>query len=186
MNLSNRNIPRWVEILLGVIFIWFGILALNRPGQTLGFLVLWFGFLAIFRGVALFINTLLYGREAGGGSIIINLIMSVIDFGVGILLVTNLYKGVVVLGVLFAFWFIVDSLSNLFNVQKYRGKNIFWKLLLVIFNLISLALGVMLLLNPVVSAVAIPILIGIYSISFGLMSIMFAFRHKNKTDEISE
>lgn len=177
MDLTNRNIPKWVEILLGVVFILFGIMSLNRPGQTLGFLILWFGFLAIFRGIAMCINTLMYGREAGTGSILINLLMAVLDFLIGWLLVTNLYGSFVFVGIVFAVWFIIDSITNIVNIQRYKGKNIIWKILLFLFDLVCLAIGIMLLFNPVVGAMTLPILIGIYAIVFGTMSIMLAFRH---------
>lgn len=173
--MKDKKLPMWLELVVGISFLILGIFAINQPGQTLGFLIIWFGILALFRGVTTFIRTLMYERD-GGRLIFAHLFFAVIDMLFGFLLVTNLYRGFFLVGVIFALWFISDSVSNLLHINRVKHGGKFMTALVFIFDIICIGIGLRLLFNPVFAALTLPILVGFYAIFFGITSILLAFK----------
>lgn len=79
-----------------------GIMSLNRPVQTLGILVIYFGVLATLRGVTS--------------------VLGILGIIVGILLISNLIQGALFLGVLFAVWFMIENIGNVFINTRFSQK----------------------------------------------------------------
>lgn len=103
------------------------------------------------------------------------IVIGVIDVLIGIFLFFNVGSGIVALPILFAIWFIVDSIFALFFASKIRSynKGRFWSVFIL--SIASIILGFLLIYNPIASLVTIAMLIGTYFIINGISHIIQAF-----------
>lgn len=164
----------WGEFLLGVLFILIGFVAFWDPVGNLLSLTVIFGVVALIKGIyELFFRRLV--REYIGFSSVWLTVLGIVDLVIGILFLFNLYKGMMVLPYLFAIWMIVDSVFNLLMLEYYKaeGKNQYWFALIV--SIITICIGVFLFVRPIVAALTLSFLVGIYFIWFGILMLISAF-----------
>ena len=104
------------------------------------------------------------------------IILGIIDILIGVYLLFNLNIGVAVLPFVFAIWFLFDSIFGLFTLDfaKRVSTGYFWFTLIV--DVLGIILGVMLLFNPLSSALTLSFLVGFYFMMFGISNIVYAFR----------
>ena len=164
----------WKDLLIGILYIVAAIALFNRPGAALGVLVIWLGILAIIKGVNNFIRYTKVKKVTGFNATIL-IIAGVLDILIGFVLLFNLNSGIVVIGVVFAFWVIVDSIAHILNAGffKERNKGVYW--LSLIFNVLCLVIGISLLFNPIVSALTVPLIIAFYFLLHGIEEVFSAF-----------
>lgn len=170
MNIKRSKI---IEIILGIAFIVLGIFSLNRPIATLGILVVWFGVFSIARGVT---NIIGIGAYTSGKSRGARLFIGIIDVIVGLLFVSNLVKGAFWLGILFAVWFFVESIGNLFLTARFSERSGFGKVGILLLDMVCLVVAGLLIFNPIIVTLTLPILVGVFSIVFGLVQIVQGIR----------
>lgn len=162
---------------IGILFIWASILAFRNPEADLVALTFIFAMLAFVKGLLeIFrnkkINDLQRSKNVTGPTIPI---VGIIDLLVGIFFLINVTLGVEILPFIFAVWFICDALVNLKNSNK-LDKNRKGEYYLYLFiNIISIIFGAILLVNPIVSALTLALLIGIYLMVAGISYIILSF-----------
>lgn len=171
MDRSQRS--RIVEIILGIVFIGLGIFSLNRPIATLGVLVIWFGVFSIIRGIATLTGMGAYGDGKSRG---VRLFIGIVDILIGFIFVANLAKGAFWLGIFFAVWFFVESIGNLFLTARFSKRSGIAKIGILILDIVCLVIAVMLILNPLVVTLALPILVGWFAILFGIVQLVQGLR----------
>lgn len=83
--------------------------------------------------------------------------------------------GVLALPYIFAIWFIIDSIGELLiaDVFKAVSRRYYW--FKVVMNVLGLILGIMMLFNPIVSALTISFLVGLYFLTSGIDFIVSSF-----------
>ncbi len=88
----------------------------------------------------------------------------------------NIGAGVVALPFVFAVWFIADSVFALLAADLAKGVSNGYYWFTVIVNILGIILGIMLLFNPISSALTLSFLVGFYFMLFGITHIVYAFR----------
>ncbi|MYV18091.1 HdeD family acid-resistance protein [Furfurilactobacillus milii] len=171
---STRRSFDWYSFILGVLFIIAAGIALVDPASSLMALVAIFGAVALLRGIyeVWFHDDV---RRLLGRSPVWLLFMGILDIVIGAFLIFHLGIGMRLLPIFFAIWFIVDSLTGLITSGLMRSfdKRYFW--VSIGLDVLGLIVGILLLLKPVVAALTLATLIGIYFFIEGVLHIMRAF-----------
>lgn len=163
----------WGHFLAGVAFLIAGFYVLRHPDVSLISIVLVFSIVSIVQGIA-WIASYLRFKDTFNWSWL-NMIGGVVDIVIGLIFLFNGGLGASTLAILFAIWFILDSLVSLIFAIRMKGFNTGMMVLIMILSVISLIAGILMLMNPVVSALTLVTLVGFYLLVFGINDIMAAF-----------
>ncbi|MGM0219486.1 HdeD family acid-resistance protein [Enterococcus sp. AZ126] len=160
--------------IIGALFIWVSILAFQNPTQDLAALVIFFSIIAIVKGVVELVARDKMKEIEGIHSNWI-LVIGIIDLLVGIFFLLHLALGMVVSPFIFAIWFICDSVERVLHkdVAKQISNGYYYFSLIV--NILGIIIGILLFLNPVVSALTIAFLVGFYLLLAGINYLIAAF-----------
>lgn len=161
--MKNSRLFDW---LLGIGFIVVGMMALNRPVATLGFLVLLFGALAIVRGLTSILGFGTINTKASRG---FRIFLGLFDLVIGVLFLTNRIRGALFLGMMFAAWFLIETIGHLFLTVRFNQSKGIMKMIVLIFDVICLFFAVMLLFNPMIATLTLPKLVGFSAVTFGFV-----------------
>lgn len=162
----------WALALRGVAAILFALIAFFWPGLTVVVLVLVFGIYAFIDGVFALVAGLRAARRHGRSAALLiegalNLVIAAAIFAwPGAALVALIY--------VIAFWAIISGVALIaagISLIRVAGE---W--LLVLSGLLSLLLGIILLVHPVVGVVALSWWLGAYALLFGITLVSAAFR----------
>lgn len=162
------------SFILGLLFIITALIAFKNIGSSLLSFVFIFAIFAIIKGCyELFIRRGL--QELTGIKTYFPIIAGIVDIVIGIYLLFNLDIGLAVLPFVFAIWFIVDSLCGLFTlgIAQSISTGYFWFSLII--NILGVLVGIMLLSNPITSALTLNYLIGFYLMLFGIEELIYSF-----------
>ena len=155
----------WGSLVLGILFVLTALISFQNPAGNLIAIVMVFAIFAIIKGIfEIFVRNRM--KE----------LLGIIDILIGVYLLFNLNIGVAVLPFVFAIWFLFDSIFGLFTLDfaKRVSTGYFWFTLIV--DVLGIILGVMLLFNPLSSALTLSFLVGFYFMMFGISNIVYAFR----------
>ncbi len=164
----------WLLAIRGVLLIILGIMALVYPISTVAVLVMFVGVYALVEGVmTLILGFVNINKDA-------NWWMYVLEGFLGILLgifvlkwsALSLFLFVYVVGI----WILIAGVLRIVasfdkNARKERKS---W--LLAVAGIVGVALGILLLTNPLSGLVAIPILLGIYGLAIGVLFIVLSLQ----------
>lgn len=165
----------WGTLLLGILFIITSLISFQDPAGNLLAIVIIFGFFAILKGVfEIFVRNRM--KYLLGYKAYTPIILGIIDIFIGVYLLFNLNIGIAILPVVFAIWFIFDSIFGLFTLDfaKQVSTGYFWFTLIV--DILGIILGFILLFNPLSSALTLSFLVGFYFMMFGITNIIYAFK----------
>lgn len=158
----------WILLVRGLAAMLFGVLAFVWPGLTLASLVLLYGAYCLVDGVIALTGGF-------GGGFWQSLILGLVSIGAGI--ATFLYPGLTAMVLLFliAAWAIVRGIFEIVVAIEFR-KVIEGEWLLVVAGLLSVAFGVLLIINPGAGALSVVWILGIYALVFGALLTALSFR----------
>jgi uncharacterized membrane protein HdeD (DUF308 family) len=147
---------------------------MTNPLTSIKTIAVFLGIFAILRGV----YQLCFGSQlnkylgTGSGFAIFSAIINIL---VGILLIANLNVGEYVVIYMFAIWFLIDSIFQLFTARFYSffGRGYYW--LVVILACFSLLFAIILLFNPVLAGGFIVFMLAFFFIATGISEIFEAF-----------
>lgn len=164
----------WLLAIRGVAAIAFGVLAFVWPSITLAILIALFAAYAIVDGAALLI-ALLRGDPAARRSAWTVAILGIISVAAGIIAI--LYPQITALTLLYvvAFWAILIGVFQVIMAIRLR-QEIEGELWLAIGGIISIVFGVYLIVSPGNGLLSVIYLVAIWSIVFGISSLILAFR----------
>lgn len=172
---NEKNGFDWSSFLLGILFIFASLASFQDPAGNLVAIVVVFGMFAIIKGIfELFLRKKV--RELIGFSATMPIVVGIFDIIVGIFLLFNISAGVVALPIVFAIWFLIDSLVGLFSSNALKNLNTGYYWFSIIINILGVIVGFILLANPVSSALTLSFLVGFYFMMFGMTEIIYAFR----------
>ena len=174
--MQRRNEIKWLELLVGVIFIIISIYTFKNPGLSLGGFVVTYGILAVISGIADIAFYVRMERHTGFGPVIA-LIAGILNVLLGLFLILNNEVGAWTAAVCFPVWFIVHCIGQLTNlglIRLWATRLQYW--ITLITNILGLVLGVMLLFNPFASAISMVYIAGFYLLFIGIGTIINAFR----------
>jgi uncharacterized membrane protein HdeD (DUF308 family) len=170
----------WIFIIRGLFAIIFGVLALMWPELTLFALVWLFGAYVLADGVFQVYSAISRREDFDRWWLILLEGLFGIVFGV----LTFAWPGItgLVLLILIAAWAFLTGMLEISAAIQLR-KEIENEWLLAFSGVISIMLGVLMMIWPAASAVALAFMIGIYAILFGATLILLGFRLKNMNPE---
>ena len=163
-----------VHFILGLILLVTGLVSFFNPLSSLVAIVVVFAVAALFEGIIqlVFRSRLLEYTGYKANSI---LVLGILDILIGLFLLFNMNFGLLALPYIFAIWFIMDSIGELIvsDVFKSLSSGYYW--FKIIMNVLGLILGIMMLFNPIISALTISFLVGLYFLTAGIDFIVTSF-----------
>ncbi|MDR0920821.1 MAG: DUF308 domain-containing protein [Lactobacillales bacterium] len=164
----------WAYFILGLLFIFVALMAFQDPASDLVAVVLFFSVLAILKGIfELFVRSKV--KEYTGAKSTSLIILGILDLVFGIFLLFNMQAGLVALPYIFAVWFIIDSIWELFISGSFKeiSKGYYW--FMIVINILGIIIGLCLLFNPLTSALTLAFLVGCYFMVSGICYLIAAF-----------
>lgn len=164
----------WKAILFrGIIALIFGFIALFAPALGFEIIVLYFGAFAFVDGIV----ALLVGMKAKSTLLVLEGVVGII---VGLYIFFFTLQAMAIFLLLIGVWAIASGILEIVAAIELRRhiKNELW---LLFVGIVSIIFGVFVFVNPIVSALAITFVIGIYAIVFGLFLVALAMRVKDLT-----
>ena len=171
----KRNEFKWIDLLVGIIFVLISIYTFRNPGLSLSGFVVTYGILAVISGVADISFYVRLERHTGFGPVVA-LVAGILNILLGFFLIMNSEIGAFAVAILFPIWFIAHCIGQLTNIGLIRlcgSEAQYWVTLIV--NVLGLILGIMLLFNPFASAVSMVYIAGLYLLFVGIGHIISAF-----------
>jgi uncharacterized membrane protein HdeD (DUF308 family) len=165
--MDRRNI--WLLALRGVIAIAFGVLAVIWPGITLVALAILFGAFALVNGVITMIAAFRRPQDAARRTA--QVISGLLGVAAG--LVALVWPGItaLVLVVLFGAWAVVTGAMEIWAATRIPGQ---W--LTLVMGALTMIVGVLVLMRPVIGAVALGLTIGVYALIVGALMLVESWR----------
>ena len=164
----------WVVLLRGVVAIAFGISALLWPGITVLALVLVFGAYSLLDGI-LGLAMAIGGKEMTGSDRFVVGLMGLFSIGAGI--IAFLWPEITAVALLWviAAWAIATGVLEIILAVRFRKEitnEWFW----VLSGVLSVVLGLVLVFQPEAGALGLITTIGVFSIAWGVMLVVLAFK----------
>jgi uncharacterized membrane protein HdeD (DUF308 family) len=171
----------WVLALRGVLGILFGIGAFVWPGLTLAALILVFGAYAFVDGIFAVVVSVGMRRQLSRWWLV--LLEGVAGIILGVLTFRSPDTTALVLVTLIAAWSIITGIFEIATAVRLR-KLIPNEWLLILSGIVSIIVGALLIAQPSVGAISIVWLLGAYTLLFGILTLMLAFRLRGMRDTI--
>lgn len=175
MNETRRHGVDWGSLILGILFVLTSLVSFQDPAGNLVAIVMVFAIFAIVKGIfEIFARNKM--KELTGYKAYAPIVLGIIDIIVGVYFLFNLNVGIAALPFVFAIWFILDSVFGLFTLDLAKAVSTGYMWFVAIVDVLGIIVGVILLVNPVSSALTLSFLVGFYFMIFGIMQIVYAFR----------
>ncbi len=168
--MKSSFIRNWtLSSLSGLLAIVFGIVAIFYPDITLVTLAVYFGITVLVGGLVLIAGSFLTNNKDANLSFL--LVEGIIGIAVGLIVLLKPQLSITLVALFMGLWAIL--LGVLFALA-YRRRNMpkTQKQFLLILGIISVGIGLLLVFNPFEGTRLITILIGIYAIVYGILSIV--------------
>lgn len=169
----------WLFLVRGLLAIGFGVVALMWPGITLLALVVLFGAYVLVDGIV-DVGVALAGRgpgdsALGGGDRMLVGLIRVVGIAAG--LIAFFWPGITAFALLLvvAAWAILRGVTELIAAWRLRAE-LTNEWMWVLTGLLSIALGVVLIVDPGAGALALVFWIGIFAIAWGVALCVVGFR----------
>ena len=168
----------WGQFITGILFLIAAFVVMRYPLATLKTVTFIFAVVAIIRGVAILAgySTL---RQLTGKLAWVSLLMGIFDLVIGVIFLVNSNFGVATITMMFAIWFLVDSVGSLFNVGHLRIAGTGWFVLYLVLDILAVIVSLMLFMQPVVAAITLVSLLSMFFVLFGIECIVLAFARRN-------
>lgn len=176
---SFNWLGRWgMSSLNGLLMIIFGFIALVFPNATIDVLAIYFALSILIGGIVLGIYSIQYRKYTPNWKL--KLVEGSVSVILGIIIILYSKFAVEFLMVIVGAWAIV--IGVVFIISYFAKKHLgLVDILNLITGVISLALGAIIIFNPFQSFRFIVILIGIYTIIYGVFSMVYSAKTVNRT-----
>ena len=157
----------WTFVLLGILAVIFGFLCITFTGYVVLFLGYFIGAVVMIHGAMLAVQGVRSHQDVGKSVALV--ILGVIAFllGLYVFLSTAMTAWLVITWAI-ALWAFLTGFSNIF--QAFSGHdNTWYKVLLVVAGLIAIALGVIVLANPLYGTATVVYILGIFLVAWGII-----------------
>ncbi|MDL2217749.1 DUF308 domain-containing protein [Christensenellaceae bacterium OttesenSCG-928-M15] len=180
--MKKRSKFGWLDFLLGVVLIAFGVYLFIRPELALSGAGIIFSVLAIISGIMdiVFFFRLKSGTGLGPS---VSLITGIISILMGFMLLLNPVLGRWIFSIVFAIWFIAHSISRLANYKYiYASAGKAASIVSIVLNTLGVILGIMMFLSPMLSALSLGYLAAFALIVHGVGDVVEAFSKLGEED----
>ncbi|MDD4127764.1 MAG: DUF308 domain-containing protein [Methanomicrobium sp.] len=168
----------WVFLLQGLIAIIFGGIALVWAPIVVDIFAYFIGALIIIYSISTILKGIVKKDEAKSRLILV--IFGIIGLIIGILAVMNIGVLWITIAVLIAIWALLTGLGDLWLGLTAEKENGWYRLLLAITGIIAIALGISLMIFPLIGTVLIVQVIGLFVIAMGIVGIITGFMVQGK------
>ena len=168
----------WGQFITGILFLIAAFVVMRYPLATLKTVTFIFAVVAFIRGVAILAGYLTL-RQLTGKLAWVSLLMGIFDLVIGVIFLVNSNFGVATITMMFAIWFLVDSVGSLFNVGHLRIAGTGWFVLYLVLDILAVIVSLMLFMQPVVAAITLVTLLSMFFVLFGIECIVLAFARRN-------
>lgn len=167
----------WLFLLRGIFGVILGLLALFMPGVTFTTLIIFLGAYLLIDGIFSIIAAVKARKtlDAWGWY----LASGILSLLVGILTFKNPFATGLALLYLIAFWVIVAGLIEIVMAIRLR-KEIKGEGWYIVGGLLTIAFGVLILVNPIAGALTLTMIFGVYALILGIMLIYLAIKLKQR------
>lgn len=167
----------WMVLLRGIVAIVFGVAAIAWPDLTVGVLVALFGAYALVDGIF----TIVAAFQAQDSDRLLHIAEGALGIIIG--LIAWVYPGLTALSLLYfiAAWALITGVIEIIAAIRLR-RQIDNEWFLILSGAISVIFGLLLIVRPRDSALALVTVIGIFAIVFGVLLIAFSFRLRGMQD----
>jgi len=167
----------WV-LAFGIVTFLIGIVALVWPGRTLIVVAVLFGIqlivMGIFRFAAAFATS-----DLTGGTRVLYALLGVLSLIIGLYAVRHILITLLALALLLGIFWIVSGAVELFTALSHREMpHRAWN---AVMGIISVLAGIVLLVYPGISLLALAVVVSVWLLIFGIMQITLAFRIRSLT-----
>jgi uncharacterized membrane protein HdeD (DUF308 family) len=168
----------WVVLLVGIVFLGFGIVMLFNVAAGATAIAIIVGFFLIFDGLVEMISG---GRR--GGSRIWAVVLGILLVIGGIVVIA--WPGVtfLVIAIVWGITMLVGGIARAVAAGMLRGYGWGW---LIVLGILEAILGIVMLAWPDVTAYVILLLIGIYSMVAGILQIILSFQLRKAPERLAQ
>ena len=152
----------WIITLKGILAIIFGLVALFYPGITLAVLTQVFGFMLLIAGVIFIVGAIFHTKHNPSWSSW--LLEGIIDLIIGLIVIVFPIFAIGAFMLIIGIWALLMGLWKIYQAFKFNSQ----KGILLFGGIISLIFGILVIINPFAGAGAVMMVIGVWSIIFGL------------------
>ena len=155
---STGNLIAGLVLLVLGLFVWF------NPFGTMLALAFYIGLGFVVAGVFYLIASM--NRKSGW-----YFLVGIFDFVVGLILMTNLGVTAASLPIILALWFLTIGILQIIGAFDLKSYGFPWKWSLLM-GIVGAVFGLIILSYPVVGAVTVSTLIGLYIVMFGILQLV--------------
>lgn len=174
MIIKNETGFGWGSLIMSILFFIGAWMALQSPSGTLMTLGIFFGVIAIIQGFLsiAFYSTFQRMFQRNPWPVIV---IGIFDLLVGLYLIMKPSISLTFLPILFALWFIIDSIRNIIIAFRLRKISRRWFWTDLILGLLGMFIGIFLISNLYVALISISSLIALYFFIGGFIRLIDAF-----------
>ncbi|HSD59147.1 MAG TPA: DUF308 domain-containing protein [Methanotrichaceae archaeon] len=176
LNSNNKT----AFLLTRILVILLGIVALIWPGYVLGFLVYFFAFFAIIGSIGTIAVGISYSKEQLPAPRWAIILMGILGFIIGIATVAAPAFMTIAIIYFIGAWALVTGVADLiFAFTRASAGNS--RLIMVLSGIISVLFGILVIFNPpILTAVLLVQVLGIYAILIGLLGVGYGLTEKKE------
>lgn len=173
---------KWgISSLNGIIMIGFGAIAILFPSLTIAALAIYFAIAIFIGGLILGISSIRFRKNIPNWKS--KLFEGIISLALGLIIIIYPNSAAAFLVIVIGLWATFIGIVFIISYFTNRTPSIVSSLNLIS-GIISLALGVAIMLNPFGSTRVIVILIGVYSIAYGVFTMAYTSIRPNEIENI--
>lgn len=175
---ETATIPWWVVLIEGIAILLIGILLITSPGLTTLVIVQFLGFFWLISGIlslaSLFMDRTLWGWK---------LLSGILAILAGLLVVRHPLWSAVLIPTILVLFLAIDALimGGVKIIHAFQGAG--WGTGII--GAIDIAFGIILLMAPVIAALVLPIVVGVFAVAGGIATIILSFRAKDMEDTLN-
>lgn len=174
MIIKNEDGFGWGSLLISILLFIASWISLSSPTETIMTLGLFFGVIAIVQG---FLSIILYFGlsrifDRNAWPIIV---IGIFDLLIGLYLIMNPNISIKVLPVLFAVWFIADSIRNIVIAFRLRRVRQRWFWIHLGLGILGMILGILMATNLSIAIISISSIIAFYFFIAAVLRLIDAF-----------
>ncbi|GBG05397.1 DUF308 domain-containing protein [Lactobacillus rodentium] len=166
----------WGAFIGGVLLIIAGFIVMAYPDRSFRTFVYLFGIISILQGI-LWIYAYAKFRDVFSMSWV-TILSAIIDIIIGILFLCSNLIGGLTLAILFAIWFLADSIIGIIFSVHLRAFSTGYFIFSLILSIISLIIAIVLLFNPMLAALTMVYLVAFWLLVFGFNELMVSWMHR--------
>lgn len=171
---QTQNSFSWQNLLVGILYLIAGIIVFNNPLLASVWLVYLIAFGWIISGIVMLTMRDSIERFTGTGSGWI-VFFGIVEILLGVFLLFNQAVGLIALPILFAVWFLTESIGMMFSSRFWREYNSGHYWFQLIAGILGVILALILLFNPLSSLITLELLVGSFFIIAAVTRIVAAF-----------